>query len=124
MLSHLYEVSPRLWFSAPPLALRFSLSVGDPFWLASGPARTTWCWKVTPVYCACQEANTIYCTLAVVIASNRSTLLFAVPYGHSSDFGVVSFMVLPRFIHNRSATSSERPVSLAIFGWSCQETTR
>ena len=52
-----------------------------------------WCWKLTPVYCACQEANTIYCTLVANPGSNHASSLFPVLYLSMPGFGVVSSMV-------------------------------
>src|SRR5262249_1169711 len=75
-----------------------SLSVGSPFWLAPAPPHQPSCWKVTPVYCACQEADTIYCTLVTSAPSNSTTSSFAAFYGRTRCFGVVSTMVLPNIL--------------------------
>src|SRR5579859_777306 len=61
------------------------------------------CWKITPVYCACQEANTIYCTLDTADTQNLPTYLFAELYRPRSKFHVVSSVVLPQFFIHKPA---------------------
>src|SRR3979411_1894245 len=74
-----------------------------------------WCWKLTPVYSACQEAYTIYCTLEVKTPQNDSSSLFAVSYRNAPGIRVISLLVhRVTFIHKRISPGSRGAIK-----WDC-----
>src|SRR5262249_30357287 len=98
-----------------------SLSVGSPFWLAAGPAEQPWCWKVTPVYCACQEADTIYCTLVTSAPSNSTTSSFPAVYERTRLFWGGYYHGSPQHFIHRHSLSRAVAYKLVLAGWNHRE---
>lgn len=115
---HDYSVAPRLLFPAPPLTPSFFCDVGDPVFDSPRvrPGQP-WCWKVTPVYSACQEAYTIYCTLVPKLLPSRSNCrvsrLLPGLTGKQGGFFLDSPVT---FIHKRTHDTRRESTS-EILGW-------
>src|SRR5262249_29300803 len=93
-----------------------SLSVGSRFWLAAGRPEQPWCWEVTPVYFACQEADTIYCTLVTPRPSNSTTSSFPAFYGCTRLFWGGFYHGSPQQFIHRPRPATER-LRFSCIGW-------
>jgi hypothetical protein len=63
-----------------------------------GSGQDNQCWKLTPVYSACQEAYTIYCTLALELQPIGTTIVFPDSYRDLLEIRMVSSLILLWFL--------------------------